>query len=155
MYETEKRHLFHNFVKQSDTKPPHLLIYKFCNRINNLQNNYDYENWENIVIIESTFNKIYQNIDLTLLNRLLRLIIDETWTDYIISKNNVNISFKDIWDNSYRFIQSLQFNSFVTQYYWLLLDILIIWPNRTLEISWTIDKPNDYLICNDKEIEIT
>ena len=84
-------------VKSSDTEPPHLLIYKFCNRINNLQNNYDYENWENIVIIESTFNKIYQNIDLPLLNRLLRLIIDETWTDYITSKNNVNISFKDIW----------------------------------------------------------
>ena len=60
-----------------------------------------------------------------------------------------------IYDKSYRFIQSLQFNSFVTQYYWLLLDILIIWPNKTLEISWTIDKPNDYLICNDKEIEIT
>ena len=97
MYETEKRHLFPNLVKLSDTEPPHLLIYKFCNRINNLQNNYDYENWESIVIIESTFDKIYQNINLTLLNRLLRLIIDETWTDYITSKNNVNISFKEIW----------------------------------------------------------
>ena len=44
LYETEKRHLFHNQVKPSDTEPPPLLIYKFCNRINNLQNNYDYEN---------------------------------------------------------------------------------------------------------------
>ena len=155
-YEAEKRHLFPNWIKPSDTEPPPLLVYKFCNGINNLQNVWDYENGESTIIMESTFDKMYQKIDLTLLNRLLRLIMDPNLADYITSKNNVNISFKDMrYVNSYGLIQGLQFSSFVTQYYGLLLDILLIGPNRALEIAGTSDKPNDYLTFNDKEVEVS
>ena len=104
-YEAEKRHLFPNWIKPSDTEPPPLLVYKFCNGINNLQNVWDYENGESTIIMESTFDKMYQKIDLTLLNRLLRLIMDPNLADYITSKNNVNISFKDMrYVNSYGLI---------------------------------------------------
>jgi len=35
-------------------------------------------------------------MDLTLLNRLLRLIVDHNIADYITTKNNVVITFKDM-----------------------------------------------------------
>ena len=45
---------------------------------------------------------MHEKIDLTLLNRLLRLIIDHNIADYLTAKNNVNITFKDMnHTNSY------------------------------------------------------
>ena len=35
-YEAEKRNLFPNWIKPSDAEPPPLLVYKFCQGINNL-----------------------------------------------------------------------------------------------------------------------
>ena len=35
-YEADKRHLFPNWVKPSDSEPPPLLVYKWCQGINNL-----------------------------------------------------------------------------------------------------------------------
>ena len=37
-----------------------------------------------------------KKMDLTLLNRLLRLIVDHNIADYITTKNNVVIGFKDM-----------------------------------------------------------
>lgn len=46
------------------------------------------------VLLESKFEKIYEKIDLTLLNRLLRLIVDHNIADYMTAKNNVVINYK-------------------------------------------------------------
>jgi hypothetical protein len=55
-------------------------------------------------------------VDLTLLNRLLRLIVDHNIADYITAKNNVVISYKDMsHTNGYGLIRGLQFASFVVQ----------------------------------------
>jgi pre-mRNA-processing factor 8 len=40
-YEADKRHLFPNWIKPADTEPPPLLVYKWCQGINNLQNVWD------------------------------------------------------------------------------------------------------------------
>ena len=40
--------------------------------------------------------QVYEKVDLTLLNRLLRLIVDHNIADYMSGKNNANISFKDM-----------------------------------------------------------
>ena len=39
-------------------------------------------------MMETMFSKVYEKIDLTLLNRLLRLILDHNLADYITAKNN-------------------------------------------------------------------
>lgn len=39
-------------------------------------------------MMETVFSKVYEKIDLTLLNRLLRLILDHNLADYITAKNN-------------------------------------------------------------------
>lgn len=46
------------------------------------------------VMLESRFEKMYEKIDLTLLNRLLRLIVDHNIADYMTAKNNVVINYK-------------------------------------------------------------
>ena len=45
-------------------------------------------------MMESRFDKLYEKIDLTLLNRLLRLIVDHNIADYMTAKNNVVINYK-------------------------------------------------------------
>ena len=47
-------------------------------------------------MMESRFEKLYEKIDLTLLNRLLRLIVDHNIADYMTAKNNVVINYK-VW----------------------------------------------------------
>ncbi len=57
-------------------------------------------------------------MDLTLLNRLLRLILDHNIADYMTAKNNIVIAYKDMaHTNSYGLIRGLQFASFIVQYY--------------------------------------
>ena len=46
------------------------------------------------VMMESSFEKLYEKIDLTLLNHLLRLIVDDNIADYMTAKNNVVIKYK-------------------------------------------------------------
>jgi len=49
-----------------------------------------------------------EKVDLTLLNRLLRLIMDHNLADYITSKYNVVINYKDMnHTNSYGIIHGL------------------------------------------------
>lgn len=95
--------------------------------INNLQDAWDVTEGECNVLLESRFEKLYEKIDLTLLNRLLRLIVDHNIADYMTSKNNVVINYKDMnHTNSYGIIRGLQFASFVAQYYGLVLDLLVL-----------------------------
>ena len=62
--------------------------------INNLQVVWDTGDAECNVMMESSFEKLYEKIDLTLLNRLLRLIVDHNIADYMTAKNNVVINYK-------------------------------------------------------------
>ena len=62
--------------------------------INNLQDVWDSSEGECNVMMESRYEKLYEKIDLTLLNRLLRLIVDHNIADYMTAKNNVVINYK-------------------------------------------------------------
>ena len=103
-------------------EPPPLLVYKWCLGVNNLKDVWDTANGDCVVCVETAFTKMHEKIDLTLLNRLLRLIIDHNPADYLTAKNNVNITFKDMnHTNSYGLLRGLQFASFVMQYYGLMV----------------------------------
>ena len=62
--------------------------------INNLQDVWETSEGECNVMMESNFEKMYEKIDLTLLNRLLRLIVDHNIADYMTAKNNIVINYK-------------------------------------------------------------
>lgn len=68
-YEADKRNLFPNWVKPADLEPPPFLVYKWCTGINNLVDVWETGNGECVVMMQSELEKMFEKIDLTLLNR--------------------------------------------------------------------------------------
>lgn len=68
-YEGDKRHLFPNWIKPADSEPPPLLVYKWCQGINNLQGIWDTSDGQCVVMLQTKFEKFFDKIDLTMLNR--------------------------------------------------------------------------------------
>jgi len=154
-YEADKRHLFPNWIKPADSEPPPLLVYKWCQGINNLEDVWDTDEGESVVLLQSQFEKFYEKIDLTLLNRLLRLIVDHNLADYMTAKNNVSVSYKDMMHtNAYGLVRGLQFSSFIVQYYGLVLDLLVLGLTRASELAGPPQRPNEYLTFADVETEV-
>lgn len=153
-YQADQRHLFPAWIKPSDSEVPPLLTYKWAQGINNLGGVWETANGECNVMIETQLSKVYEKIDLTLLNRLLRLIMDHNLADYITSKNNVQLNYKDMnHTNSYGMIRGLQFSAFVFQYYGLVLDLLLLGLQRGSEIAGPPQSPNDFLQFRDRKTE--
>ncbi|KAJ8069143.1 hypothetical protein OCU04_002816 [Sclerotinia nivalis] len=153
-YQADQRHLFPAWIKPSDSEVPPLLTYKWAQGINNLDKVWETADGECNVMIETQLSKVYEKVDLTLLNRLLRLIMDHNLADYISSKNNVQLTYKDMNHvNSYGMIRGLQFSAFVFQYYGLVLDLLLLGLQRASEIAGPPAGPNDFLQFRDRETE--
>jgi len=68
-YEADKRMLFPNWVKPSDHEPPPWLVYKWCNGVNNLTDIWETSEGECVVMMQSILEKMYEKVDITLLNR--------------------------------------------------------------------------------------
>ncbi|OJJ03570.1 hypothetical protein ASPVEDRAFT_85014 [Aspergillus versicolor CBS 583.65] len=153
-YQAEQRHLFPAWIKPSDSEVPPLLTYKWAQGINNLSNVWETADGETNVMIETELSKVYEKIDLTLLNRLLRLVMDHNLADYITSKNNVQLSYKDMnHTNSYGLIRGLQFSGFVFQFYGLMIDLLLLGLQRASEMAGPPQSPNDFLQFRDRATE--
>ncbi|KAF2090260.1 PROCN-domain-containing protein [Saccharata proteae CBS 121410] len=153
-YQADQRHLFPAWIKPSDSEVPPLLTYKWAQGINNLDKVWEYQDGECNVMIETQLSKVYEKIDITLLNRLLRLIMDHNLADYITSKNNVQLNYKDMnHTNAYGMIRGLQFSAFVFQYYGLVIDLLLLGLNRASEIAGPPQSPNDFLQFRDRATE--
>lgn len=153
-YQADQRHLFPAWIKPSDSEVPPLLTYKWAQGINNLEGVWETSEGECNVMIETQLSKVYEKIDLTLLNRLMRLIMDHNLADYISSKNNVQLNYKDMnHTNSYGMIRGLQFSAFVFQYYGLVLDLLLLGLQRATEIAGPPQSPNDFLQFRDRSAE--
>ncbi|KAG1906375.1 PRP8 pre-mRNA processing factor 8-like protein [Suillus fuscotomentosus] len=133
-FEADKRGLFPAWIKPADTEPPPLLVYKWCQGVNNLTDIWETSEGECNVMMETVFSKVYEKIDLTLLNRLLRLILDHNLADYITAKNNT-------------------FSASVFQYYGLVLDLLILGLQRASEMAGPPQMPNNFLQYRDSATE--
>ncbi|KAG0341501.1 Pre-mRNA-processing-splicing factor 8 [Podila humilis] len=154
-YEADKRHLFPSWIKPGDTEPPPLLVYKWCQGINNLTDVWQTSEGECVVMMETKFSKLAEKVDLTLLNRLLRLILDHNIADYMTAKNNVSLNYKDMNHvNAYGLIRGLQFASFIYQYYGLILDLLVLGLQRASEMAGPPQMPNDFLQFRDVATEV-
>ncbi|EMD31722.1 hypothetical protein CERSUDRAFT_100187 [Gelatoporia subvermispora B] len=152
-FEADKRGLFPAWIKPADTEPPPLLIYKWCQGINNLTDIWETSEGECNVLMETVLSKVYEKIGLTLLNRLLRLVLDHNLADYITAKNNTVLTYKDMAHrNAYGLIRGLQFSAFVFQYYGLVLDLLIL-GLRASEMAGPPQQPNNFLQYRDSTTE--
>ncbi|KAF9917840.1 Pre-mRNA-processing-splicing factor 8 [Lobosporangium transversale] len=154
-YEADKRHLFPAWIKPADTEPAPLLVYKWCQGINNLTDVWETSEGECVVMMETKFSKLAEKVDLTLLNRLLRLILDHNIADYMTAKNNISLNYKDMNHvNAYGLIRGLQFSSFIYQYYGLILDLLVLGLQRASEMAGPPQMPNDFLQYRDVATEV-
>ncbi|KAF8194228.1 NUC071 domain-containing protein [Pholiota molesta] len=136
-FEADKRGLFPAWIKPADTEPPPLLVYKWCQGINNLTDIWETSEGECNVMMETVLSKVYEKIDLTLLNRLLRLILDHNLADYITAKNNTTLTYKDMAHTN------ALFSAFVFQYYGL----------RASEMAGPPQMPNNFLQYRDSATE--
>lgn len=145
-YEANKRGLFPNWVKPSDTEIPPLLTYKWCQGLNNLEDVWNVTEGQNNVILQLPLDKLAERIDFTLLNQLLRLIVDPNIADYITSKNNISLNYKDMsYINQFGLIKGLQFASFLYQYYALATDLMILGIDRASDLAGLPENPNEFL----------
>lgn len=153
-YEADKRRLFPNWVKPSDAEPPPLLVYKWATAVNNVSDVWRTEDGGATVHLQAPLSRMSEKVDLVLLNRLLRLIMDHNLADYMTAKNNVVISYKDMQHtNAYGLVRGLQFASFTHQFYGLLLDILLLGLRRSSELAGPPSSPNSFGAFADAVVE--
>jgi len=104
--------------------------------------------------VQTELEKMAQKVDLTLLNRLLRLVMDHNIADYMTSKNNCVIAYKDMQHtNGYGLIRGLHFSTFLVQFYGLVMDLLLLGLTRASEIAGPSKLPNEYLTFKDVPTE--
>ena len=72
------------------------MVHKWCQGINNLTDIWETSDGQCNVMLETTLSKVFEKVDLTLMNRLLRLIVDHNIADYMTAKNNVALTYKDM-----------------------------------------------------------
>ncbi|QLQ77845.1 hypothetical protein HG537_0A00920 [Torulaspora globosa] len=153
-YEADERNLFPNWIKPSDAEIPPLLVYKWCQGLNNLTDVWNVSNGQSTAILETKLGEMAEKVDFTLLNRLLRLIVDPNIADYMTAKNNVVLNYKDMAHvNKYGLIRGLQFASFIYQYYGLVMDLLLLGPERASDLAGRPESPNDFMQFKDIETE--
>ncbi|KAJ2716652.1 pre-mRNA-splicing factor 8 [Coemansia spiralis] len=153
-YEADKRRLWAPWVKPADAEPAPLLVYKWCQGLNNLDGAWETGSGESTVMLEARLARVFEKVDLTLLNRLLRLVVDHNLADYMTAKNNVVISFKDMSHvNAYGMLRGLQFAPFMFQYYAMIIDLLVLGLPRASEMAGPPGAGHDFLQFADAAAE--
>jgi len=119
-----------NWVKPSDKEILPHLVYKWCKNYNEVIKSMQktiYKKDNTIILFKSKIKNLHSKIDFFFLNRLLKICIDYNIVDYITSRNNVYISYKDMnYLNKFGLIRGIQFSSFLIQYIGILLDFTLI-----------------------------
>ncbi|EPY24536.1 pre-mRNA-processing factor 8 [Strigomonas culicis] len=142
-----QQRLFPNWVKPSDVEPAPQLVHKFCEGINNSPDIWDVSHDESVVLLQSNLEEVfYENVDWNFFRPFLELIMDEALVDYIVSRHNIRLKFKDMeYDHHKGLIRGFMFSSFLAQYWGLIMDVLLLGTQRSQEIAGTSKKPNPFM----------
>lgn len=148
-FEADRRRLFPNWIKPSDGEIAPVLVHSWSQGVSHLtQNTYG------AVHVQFQLKDMVEKIDLLLLNKLLRLIVDANIADYITAKMNVVLAFKDMsMINRYGVLRGIQFAPFVIQYYGLMIDLLLLGLPRAHEIAGAQRVPNRFMSFSSKSVE--
>nr|BAS01665.1 splicing factor PRP8 [Lotharella vacuolata] len=119
-----------DWVKPSDKEILPHLVYNWCKQYSEhikLIKESIFKKKEKIILFKSKIKNLHSKIDFFFLNKLLKIFIDFNIVDYITSRNNVYISYKDMnYLNKFGIIRGIQFSGFLIQYIGLLLDFSLI-----------------------------
>lgn len=153
-YESSQRNLFPVWVKPSDNEIPPFLVHKFASGLNNLDEVWECKDGSMNALLSGDLEDFTEKIDLNLLNRFLRLIVDPTLADYMTSKNNSNIMFKDMsYINKRGLLKGLQFANFIYQLCGLMVDLDILGSERAIDLAGDVNDLNDFMSFSNLDIE--
>ncbi|MCH0629904.1 hypothetical protein JNB11_08040 [Kocuria palustris] len=137
-YEALTRNLFPHWVKPCDNEIPQFTLYRWCQQMTNVDRG---QVWDTLrgqlaVMVLQKLGNLMENVDLTVLNRLLKLVVDGNIADYMTAKNNVVVLFKDMLHvNQVGVLKGLQYSLFIYQYYGLIADLLFLGVERASELA--------------------
>lgn len=139
--------LFPNWVKPADSEPAPHLVYKWCDGINNSPDIWDTSTEGSVVLLQTNLEEcFYENVDWVFFRQMLELIMDKSLVDYIVSRHNVTLEFKDMsYLHHQGIIRGFMFSSFLAQYWGLLIDVLLVGRQRTLELAGSATRPNPFM----------
>eukprot|EP00477_Mikrocytos_mackini_P002140 GAHX01002346.1.p1 GENE.GAHX01002346.1~~GAHX01002346.1.p1 ORF type:complete len:2012 (-),score=317.38 GAHX01002346.1:41-6076(-) len=135
--EANKRNLFPKWIKPLDEEPLPISVYNFSRDICSLPGCYKRGyNSKKTVVFQTQLKYMFDLCDLTLLNQLLKLVMDPTIADYITSRNNVDVNYKDVnYTNSVGLIKGTYIYNFVQFYYGLFVDVMFLGVDAAVEIT--------------------
>ncbi|TBU16093.1 subunit of U5 snRNP spliceosome [Ordospora colligata] len=120
-YEAERLGMFPDFIKPGDELDMKCLI-DFCNEIGQIDTN-----GKTVVLYEGRYKDVMKRIDNNLLSKLLKLVIDPVLVDYMISRNNCRICYKDMsYTNHVGYISGFQFYAFLHKFYMFVIDLCVL-----------------------------
>lgn len=144
-YEADRRGLFPPWAKPGDSEPVPILVHKMAAAINDVSGVWDTADGGATVVVDAKLDALMDRVDLTVLNFLLRLVVDHNIADYMTAKCNVSISFKDMTHtNNCGVIRALQFAGFLAQFWGLAADLLAIGVSRAAELAGPPTAPHDF-----------
>mmetsp|Transcript_44709 Transcript_44709/g.74621 ORF Transcript_44709/g.74621 Transcript_44709/m.74621 type:complete len:2266 (+) Transcript_44709:990-7787(+) len=147
-FEVDKLSLFPFWLKPTDKEIAPYLLYRWCKNISGTFSDTIPNNSDSLILIFQTYlDETFSHIDHTILNRILKILIDNNISEYMTSKNNIYISYKDMTHlNIYGVIRGLQFSSFIVQIFNLIMDLILLGTKKANEFNnVTKDtKSNDY-----------
>ncbi|EAN99773.1 PRP8 protein homologue, putative [Trypanosoma cruzi] len=143
----DQQRLFPNWVKPSDMEPVPVLLYKWCQGINDSPSLWDVTRDESTVLLHANLeDSFYDNVDWNLFRPLLEMVMDKTLVEYIVSRHDVVVEFKDM---SYQcrkgLLRGFMFSSFLSQYWGLVVDVLLLGTQRSQEIAGPARRPNPFM----------
>ncbi|KAH9601384.1 PRO8NT domain [Trypanosoma melophagium] len=143
----DQQRLFPNWVKPSDMEPVPVLVYKWCQGINDSPGIWDITRDESTVLLHADLeDSFYDNVDWNLFRPLLELVMDKSLVEYIVSRHDVVVEFKDM---SYQcrkgLLRGFMFSSFLAQYWGLVTDVLLLGTQRSQEIAGPARRPNPFM----------
>lgn len=121
-YEADKLGLFPEFIKPGDEVDMRLLM-DFCEGVSE----FDVGDRDIGVLYEGEYKGLMENVDNNLLCKLLKLVMEPALADYIISRNNCHVCYKDMsYVNHVGFIKGFQLSSFVYKFYTFVVDLCVL-----------------------------
>ncbi|KAF6001519.1 Pre-mRNA-processing-splicing factor 8 [Cyanidiococcus yangmingshanensis] len=122
-YQADQTRLFPPYVQPSDAELPPVHVLRFIEALDALSTLWElgaaHEN-QVAALVQTPLPELFERADLLLLDRLLRLLLADDLVDYILSRCNAVVTFKDMrYTQSIGILPGWEFSGFLMQLYGL------------------------------------
>jgi len=153
-FQLDKINFFPYWMKPSDIEVPPFLVHKWCKGIIEYFMEFSKLDKNTLIVFRTILKDASANMDLSLLNRVLKIMVDINIVDYLTSKNNTYITFKDMTHlNSFGLLRGLQFSTFLISFTNLIIDFTILGVVRAEEIIKNTQENDSFMKFTNKSFQ--